>query len=1034
MSTKKILHIGFFSLLFSLSAASGQSIFEDVEKLLSAIDVLENSDTETGDSSAIQASAELLAILQNYDQPLLGDSAVVGTWDDLQNRYSGNALIKGLMDNKLPAMPDSIATAATEMARALLQETAIGPRQKIMKKLHAGQAISPADYLSVSSTLERYSAPVFPPMQALALSADNSNKNVQNGGLLSQAAIIEGLFLFVLDRAKDEVVINYLDRLINDETPDFQLLFPTVVAEFGHTDFTYSNSFVARLRQAFYEDVQKLSVRLPLLLLEDDYFKPLQSDPVAYNLLALYSMISLSQFGMPVDEVVPVTHRYLYQSFEESTKEVNLILADKAYSSPEYAALISLSSSVYNQMKSIFLVLNKAEADIGNSILDFQQNFPDAPPPPFGNDYLDRPAYRLDALLGEGNAFGLNLLPQLLAGQLDSAYMLHYNTLESYDKFFGTERSPKQWRAAGIELSQKLNGTWYNEQSMAQIFYNWQKDLSQYRLATNKWMEEADPEGTLRRAVLKVERDRKKLKKTIEDSKAFWLPNLDHDQRLAFNALANLLTERVFQSIDENVELDVLLDDNLTGKEEVLKLEKKKKQLVAVEERLIKLDTTLYARNPKNFRASPLRKYLLDKKTAAPYSYLLAQIGDLEKELANLQNQIDLLESLFAKIPSRARDNAAPVLQTTELVTNLMYGLRTNGLSQKWLSRPQLDTLLDGGRKEAAFLGLLQQRLGSVKGIGPLSANGLSELVKLTIKDIQLLPNPSLPDSLRAMDTLAFYRKASFAVNTLNRILELPLVENFNRPGYYTPLKDRSKKLENIPQISGQALDFIYFINIKDHSQAISSLIQLFTNLDLSTSGKKEGKRKSAIHYLQKYGDFIAGLIDAQDQNQVKELLEHIADPPGSSRIKRKSPLTVGVNAFLGGTFGHETWQGDALEKDEDFFSPAPTMPIGIALSGLFGKKQTSFSAFISFLDLGALLSYHPDSANAGETDFTFKNVFKPGLQLQWNIKKSPFYLGLGGQYGPQYQNLDGEQISVGAARYFIGFGVDVPIKTLYQK
>lgn len=129
------------------------------------------------------------------------------------------------------------------------------------------------------------------------------------------------------------------------------------------------------------------------------------------------------------------------------------------------------------------------------------------PPAPDRNQYLDKPSYNLDVLFGEDNEFGLNLLPQLLKGELDEEYMAQYRSLDSYDKFFGTERTSQQWRAAGIELAQKLNGAWYNDQSIADIFYEWQDDLVRYKLATDRWMQENDPEGTLKRAQEKFEAD-----------------------------------------------------------------------------------------------------------------------------------------------------------------------------------------------------------------------------------------------------------------------------------------------------------------------------------------------------------------------------------------------------------------------------------------------------------------------------------------------------------------------------------------------
>ncbi|MBK9014717.1 MAG: hypothetical protein IPM82_11915 [Saprospiraceae bacterium] len=116
------------------------------------------------------------------------------------------------------------------------------------------------------------------------------------------------------------------------------------------------------------------------------------------------------------------------------------------------------------------------------------------------------------------------------------------------------------------------------------------------------------------------------------------------------------------------------------------------------------------------------------------------QISDFESSLRKIEAQLKLLENQFAPTASKARDNAGPILQVTEMVTNLMYCLRSNDPKQQWLTRPQLDTMLDGGRRQAIFLGLMQQRLASTKGVGPISASGLADLVQLTIKDIQLLP------------------------------------------------------------------------------------------------------------------------------------------------------------------------------------------------------------------------------------------------------------------------------------------------------
>jgi hypothetical protein len=1034
MSTlKKIWRTAFF-LLLTVFPGFSQSLLEDANTLARCIDILENSQSPE-DSATIQATAELIAILHHYDMSYSEDNIVAGTWEELKARYASNPLINGLLGDSLVLTIDDTESLATTNARGFDLKVNTGAREKIMDKLYAEQAVSPVDYLSVPNVIARYQTPVFPPIQAMAISADMSNRNARKG-IVSEAAIIQGLALFILDRAKDEVIINYLDRLLSEETPQLEMLFPTVMAEFKDVDFSYSDSFMARLRQGFYEDLQKLSLRLPLLFLEDDYFVSLQSDPVAYNLLALYSLISLVQFDMPIEEAVPATNRFLYESFSEKIKEVNLKLAETAFESQAYQALIAEADSAVNQLKNIYRVLNNAEYILDSTILDFKTTFGDAPSPPNVNEYIDESAYNLDVLFGKNEYFGLGLLPQLLKGELDEAYMLQYNSLGSYDKFFGAERSPSQWRAAGIELAQKLNGDWYYNRSIADIFYNWQEDITHYKLATDRWMEETDSIGAFIRAQDQYQAVLIALQDAIVRDKQFWSEKseLSHDNGLAFNALANLLDVNVFQNIELNAPLDAVLDPSINDNLDAYIFYQKKAQVEAVEERFIALDELLYTKNPDVFESSPLRLYLAGKTMTEPYAFVKAHIEELEQSLSTIHILLDSLESDFAKLPARARNNAKPILQTTELASNLMYCLQSNDPEQKWLTHGQLDTILDGGRNEAAFLGLMQQRLSRTNGVGPLSSDRLADLAQLTVRDLKMLPDPTAPDSIKARDTLAFFRKASFAVNTLNRLLEMPLAADVNKPGKFAPLKSRMESLELVPAASEQALNFIYYLNVKDHGKAISSLIRVFTGLDTSLIASNNNKSKTAIAYLQKYGDFIAGLIDARSSHAVENLLQQISDPPGSSRIKRKSPLTVSINAYLGGTFGQETWTGDALAEDEDFFSIAPTMPIGITLSGLFGQKQRSYSLFVSFLDIGSILTYQPQSVKAVDTDLTFKNMFKPGVQLHNNIKKSPFYWGVGWQYGPQYVEINKEKERIGSSRFFLSFGVDVPVRTLYQK
>ncbi|MCP3931408.1 MAG: hypothetical protein GY705_20170, partial [Bacteroidetes bacterium] len=789
-------------LIIAISCLSlnGQTLIQDAKNLLKAIDVLENQTEDTPDSVLIAASSEALALLNFHDQTFEMDSMKTGLWEDIKHSYARNSTINKLIRDPYFSIADSEKSTVLIQSNLFSEKIASGPRQKMLNLLKAEYAVSPSDYLSISSTLEKYRIPPISKIQALKATTANNNNNITNGILTSQAAVIEGLYRFILERAKKEVLINFLEELLNEETPRFRKLFPTVVEEFGNQEFTYSASFIQRLRQAFYEDIQMLSINLPVLFLEDDHFNSLQSSPVSYNFLVIFSMIGLAQHAVPIEEIIPLTHRYLFQNYEEATKVVNLELAEKAPDADSYEELIAISRSIVGQLKIIYNEFDKAEEAIVEAVKASEDNFPDAPSAPFVNDYLSRSEYDLEVILGSGdtgNEFDLSLLPYLLKGELDSAYMAQYNTIASYDHFFEKQYTSREWRAAGLEISNKLAGNWYRGQSITDIFYRWQKDLTHFQLAVDRWKSEIDPDSELQRAIEQTETDRIKLLEVTLASKEFWLPSLSQHNKLAFNSLANLITEDVFFDIDFDP-VYITMEELEGINTELLKLDRKKEQLVEVEKRLINLDTLLYSLNPENFRASPVRKYLLSKESSVPYSWLITQVDDLNKEIQTFDTQLIQLEKKFADDARRERNNAIPVLQTTELTANLMYGLRSDTEDQKWLTVSQLDSILDGGRLQDAFLGLLQQRMSSSKGLGMINPGGLAQLVDLTIRDLPELP-AFRQDSLQRKDSLAFYRKAVFTVNTMNRILELPLVVKPGTSGKFQPLKEQLPGMQNVP-------------------------------------------------------------------------------------------------------------------------------------------------------------------------------------------------------------------------------------------
>ncbi|MCB0557697.1 MAG: hypothetical protein H6573_06070 [Lewinellaceae bacterium] len=1051
---------------FLPSLVKGQSLLEDTRALVSALKILEQgaearmdtvieytilrdtlsterirldtigADTLIRESAsaervAMESSACALAILYNYDNPTGPVPASPSQLKNISERYAGNHLIRELARQDglglFPEEPDSLFVSKFQEKLYALRAA---PRHKMMGLLYAEEARSPSSYLSTAHTLRRYSVPPVANTAALRMAAEGSNQNISKG-IISAPDIIQGLFDFIIKRAQQEVAINFMERLLGEEVKDIHEVFPAVAGTFDGHNFTYSNSFFERLRQAFFEDLQLLSVRLPNLLLESDYFKALQDDPISYNLLAVYSMAGMAQNGYPLEEILPITNRYLYDSYGEAKKSVNLHLAEKAFTSPEYKALITTTEDIIGEMNAIYIRLNKEETALRNELDSFQLAHPGTLRTFNLDASLKNPEFDFEVLLYGANdslGFGLNWLPDLLRGELDSTAVLDYNSIQNYDKFFGRERSPEQWRAAGLELARNLNGPWYKDSAVDAILRNWRRALTDYRLSAQRWMNSVDTLSVLTAALQEAEHARENLQATVENTLAYWDTIVTRDQSLALQLLYNIA--RDFSDIQP---------DPLFGVSDRNALDAQTERLQEIERRLIQLNDRLSESRPALKAGSPVNSYLASKQPAIPYTDITPMIDTLSLSLQRMQEQLSLLDAKQATGQIKARDNAEPLLQLTEILTQLVYSMRSNNDTDRWINRDDLNSMLNGGVEQRVFLGLMQQRLLDIKSIGRFSTNGLAQLLELTVRDLPLLINT---DTITPKDSLSFYRKASFAINAFNRTMELPLFSQTGGPGgQFLPITEQKPGLKQLPELSDKALELIYFLNIKDHRHAVSSAIRIFSSLDAAIDSKKEGKRRLLVGFFQNYGDFIADLVDAKTGDEIKGLMSSIANPPGSSRTKRRQDLSVSLNAYLGGAFGYESWEDNKTGDTDTFWSLAPTMPVGISISKLLGKKKESeeekrpsFSAFISFVDLGGLLSYRGGSEIDAESKITFKNIFKPGLQFHWNPRKTPFYVGLGGHYGSQFLEADGTELSVRSLRGFVAFGVDVPIKTLYQK
>lgn len=1022
-------------ILLSISVLHAQSLMQDASRLAEATAVLQdNTNTPTAQARALGG---VVATLWFYDNPR-GISGQLPNPQLVLQQYQDNNTITSLLGNSIPLWTDSMRVFKRRFIE-VRDSMSSGPRKKILELLYAERATDPAEYLSLLKTMHEYQEPPLDAISALQAPAVAQQESGSGGGigLFNEAAIIRGLFSFLVERAGEELVITFLDRLLGKELPTVAKLFPTVITLYSNTDYAYSDSFLASLREAFIEDLQLLDVRLPDLLLTDDLFAELQADPVFYSMLTVYQVAAITKQGdTPVEQAVPLVARSIYQRYQDTEKQRNLLLADNAFNKPEYQRVITAAQEVVTQSQAIFADIEVAEEGLNTTVKGLMNNRNI-------NFGLRRAMLRdvkslksniaryngvFKAQPGADADYDLLFVPSLLGGKLPASLMRTVSTLESYDKYFSKPVSPQNRRAAGLALTRRMAGEEFGTVTLDQYFSAWRDTLILYSDKVLAAQLAAQTESNLLQTrKQQLELDSLTLINAIETTEQQWQGILTSDEASGLLILKNIL-----QTLGANL--------GLTDANAAVRLTAKENKFSEIRERLATLHTRIVRRLKGNVPAvDPLKTYFTTAINTVPYQGIEDKIIQLGADLETLRKALNSLDNAYAKNLSRSHANAQPLMQMSEVLSYVFYLLRSDAAdttAQRFINIHQLQDVLLNAPQRKAFLGLMEQDLGHIQHLGTFSRDGLEFLVEATVQDLDLLPTRvnTVPDSLK------FYQESAFVINTMNRLLETPLLIDPLQPDSVYSLTQKWSGLALVPEVSRGVLDLVFYISTKNYRQAITKTLETTIHLtkeyESTFDSKSTGKQRGLVQFIQQYGGFIGGMVDADSASQVQALLNAFADPPGSSRIKRQRPFTAGINAYVGGLYGVETLGGNDQATEQTFNTFAPSIPIGATFSFLVGPKyaahRPSFSLFFSVIDLGSLATFNLSEDLDGDNQLTFRNVLKPGFQLQWNIPKSPFFLGTGAQYGPHYRQFGEELLGQRSTRYFVSFGIDIVVKRFY--
>ena len=416
----------------------------------------------------------------------------------------------------------------------------------------------------------------------------------------------------------------------------------------------------------------------------------------------------------------------------------------------------------------------------------------------------------------------------------------------------------------------------------------------------------------------------------------------------------------------------------------------------------------------------------------------------------------------------------AGAVQTIQLLSESMRDTLSDGGSY-WVNSSYLKQVINNKTALEIYLGLIyQQAINNYKNVPFDNKTSLITLLDKAAPEIdtsydtynayktyilqlalkaqsieQMIKKYSKPgnDSL----TVALYKKyfdaSTDLVSYAFQVTTLPYAKTLI-PGLAEFEKDYPPYLKLANSFSELAMD----VNAKNYTASINQTVYIYNQIKTltkdSTAADKPQVGKFVIVFTR-YGSFMAAVATAKTSDDMETAIEAFVLPAGSSSVKRESPVNISLNAYTGLFLGHESIQG--ISNSHIFNSYGLTAPIGISINRgerrLFnpwwGNGHSSFSLFISIIDIGAVAAYRfRDDTTSQVPKIQLKNILSPGAFLSIGIPKTPLSLNLGAQMGPNLRQIDNNSTAQPSAdasnkiywRYSVSLVVDIPLLNLYTK
>jgi hypothetical protein len=200
---------------------------------------------------------------------------------------------------------------------------------------------------------------------------------------------------------------------------------------------------------------------------------------------------------------------------------------------------------------------------------------------------------------------------------------------------------------------------------------------------------------------------------------------------------------------------------------------------------------------------------------------------------------------------------------------------------------------------------------------------------------------------------------------------------------------------------------------------------------------------------LNTYGKVVASIARAENSEDLKNVIRNYIATPASFAVQRTAINSISIATHVGLTFGAESNQN--LESFKPNFGLS--VPLGFEfaranrstrktdLSMMDDKEKlthltgASTSLYVQLFDLAAAVNYRLGNGSDSELPqkILLKQVFSPGLTINFGLKNTPFNIGFGGQYTPQLRKI-GEELEANSIRLFMRLSWGKPLIFLRTK